>query len=359
MQRSTFALAMGILLTACSTELEINAPYKNITVVEGLLNMRDSLQFIKINKAFLGEGDALAFAQIADSNEWAPDAIEYARVVRKLNGTTVATYDLQDSVFTNREPGTFYAPAQRIYYFSDPQSYTLLIGGVQTRVFLDQNSEYSLELKVKGEEIGATTTIVNDFSFIGANQNPTIVVELMSGSNFGEYFLGWTSNTDGKRYVAEYRFNYKEVRNGVEGELKTITSRLGTVVRTGGSVNESMSVSMAGQQFFENIAASIPSDPSVERRIFLGLDFIVSVANDEFHTFLTLGEPISGIIEDRPAYSNVTNGYGIFGSRYVKRITGKRLGPLALAQLADGDITGTLRFCSAMPGDVNSPYYCP
>lgn len=359
MPRPVLAFALIVLLSACSTELDINAPYKNITVVEGLLNMRDSLQFIKINKGFLGEGDALVYAQIPDSNEWAPEAIEYARVVRRLNGNTVATYDLRDTTIANRDPGTFYGPEQRLYYFHDPQPYSLLIGGVQTRVFLDQNSEYSLEMKVKGEEFGATTNIVNDFSFVGANQNPNVVVELMSGSNYGEYFLGWTSNTDGKRYVAEYRFNYKEVRNGVEGELKTITSRLGTVVRTPGVVNESMSVSMAGRSFFENIAASIPADAGVERRIFLGLEFIVSVANEEFHTFLTLGEPVTGIIEDRPAYSNVNNGYGIFASRYVKKISGKRLGPLALAELADGDITGPLRFCSAMPGDVLSPYYCP
>lgn len=346
-------------MAACSTDLEINAPYKNVTVVEGLLNMRDSIQYIKINKGFLGAGDALVFAQIQDSNEWSSDAIEYARVVRRSNGNVVATYELHDTVRTDREPGQFYAPEQRLYYFNDPQFYSLMIAGVQTRVFLDQESEYALELKVKGEEIGATTTVVNDFVFQSADQNTNNVMNLMSGSDFGQFELNWDSNRDGKRYVAEYRFKYRERRAGLLGEQKMVTRRLGTVVKVGTGVSEPMSVSIDGLQFFEHIAASIPNDPSVEQRVFQGIDFVVSVANDEFHTFLTLSEPVSGIIEDRPAYSNVSNAYGIFGSRYAKSIIGKRLGSTSLQELADGNITGALRFCSDMPGDVNSPHFCP
>lgn len=352
-------LVFGCTLAACSTDLEINAPYKNVTVVEGLLNMRDSLQLIKINKGFLGEGDALVFAQIQDSNEWNSDAIEYARVVREQNGNVVATYELSDTILTNRAPGTFYSPEQRLYYFHDPEFYSLMIAGVQTRVFLDQESDYRLELKIKGEEISSSTTVVNDFTFQSADQNVNNVMNLMSGSEFGSFELNWDSNRDGKRYVAEYRFKYRERRNGVLGDQKIVTRRLGTVVKSGTGVSEPMSVTMDGVQFYENLASSIPNDPEVEQRVFQGIDFVVSVANDEFHTFLTLSEPVTGIIEDRPAYSNVANAYGIFGSRYTKSIISKRLGSTSLQQLADGDITGALRFCSDMPGDVNSPHYCP
>lgn len=359
MQRTATFLGLCAILSACSTDLDINAPYKNVTVVEGLLNMRDSIHYIKINKGFLGEGDALVYAQIQDSNEWNGNAIEYARVVRRLNGQEVGTFALLDTVVENREPGTFYAPTQRIYYFMDSYRETRMIGGVPTTLYLDGNSEYHVELKIKGEEIVGNTTIVNDFSFQQADQSADQVINLLSGSDFGTFELNWTTGRNGKRYVADYRVNYREVRNGIPGDLRSITRRIGTVVKSGFGTSEPMAVTIDGRQFYEDLAASIPNDSQVQQRIFLGVDFVVSVANDEFHTFLTLTEPISGIIEDRPSYSNITNGYGILGSRYVKTVKSKRLGANSLAQLATGDITGHLRFCSGLDGDVLSPHHCP
>ncbi len=361
MQRTATFLAFCALLSACSTELEINAPYKNITVVEGLLNMRDSINFIKINKGFLGEGDALVYAQIPDSNEWSSDAIEYARVVRRRNGQVLGTYELRDTILNDREPGTFYAPTQRLYYFVTDYRVLEQISGQFVPVYLDEASDYSVELKIKGEEISATTNIVNDFSIQAADQSTegNQVINLLAGSDYTSFELNWDAGLNGKRYVADYRFNYREVRNGEVGELKTITKRMATVVRIGTTPGEDMSATIDGQRFFEDLAAAIPNDPSVERRIFLGIDFIISVANDEFHTFLTLTEPVSGIIEDRPAYSNIVNGYGIFGSRYVKQIIGKRLGSTSLNFLADSDLLANRRFCSGMPLDVLSPNYCP
>lgn len=359
MQRILSLLAVSAILSACSTDLEINAPYKNITVVEGLLNMSDSVQLIKINKAFLGDGDALTYAQVQDSNEWNTEAFDYARVVRRRNGQVMGTFELRDTLLTNREPGTFYAPNQRLYYFQDDYFELRQISGELIPLYLDEESVYHLELKVKGEEVSANTTIVHDFGVQAADQSLTQPINLLNGSQFGSFELNWSSDRNGKRYVADYRFNYREVRNGVVGELKSITRRIATVVKVGTTTSEAMSATIDGRQFFENIASSIPSDASVEQRIFLGVDFLISVANDEFHTFLTLSEPISGIIEDRPTYSNITNGYGIFGSRYVKTVSGKRLGATSLNELADGDITGHLRFCSAMPGDELSPNFCP
>ena len=116
---------------------------------------------------------------------------------------------------------------------------------------------------------------------------------------------------------------------------------------------------MEGELFYNTIASLIPNDPTVDHRIFLGIDFLVSVANDEFHTYLALDEPISGVVEDRPSYTNITNGYGIFASRYTKNIIGKRLSSAWLEELVDGNITGQLRFCSGMLEDQNGSFACP
>lgn len=359
MKRTALLLGSAAILWGCSTDLDINAPYKNITVVYGLLNMRDSIHFVKINKAFLGEGDAYDYALIQDSNEWGGEAITTARVHRLLNGERIGTFDLRDTLVTDRLPGTFYSPEQRLFYFQDTYREQVLQNGQPVTFYLDEDSEYELELDVKGLSIGSKTTIVNDFSFQAADQSLDVPVNLMAATSYGGFELNWTSNRDGKRYEAEYRFNYKEVRGTDTTDLLNITQRIDNVVSANSTSNEPMSVYMDGELFYRTLLNNIPNDPSVTKRIFLGLDLIVSVANDDFHTYLTLGEPVSGIIEDRPTYTNVTNGFGLFGSRFTKFIIGKRLSPSSMEELADGDITAQLRFCTAMPQDVNSPYYCP
>ena len=344
-------------LAGCSTELELNAPYKDITIVYGLLNMRDSVHYVKINKAFLGEGDAYVYAQIPDSNEWGDGAISTAKIHRLENGVRTESFDLTPTTVTDREPGIFYAPDQKVFTFRETFTEEETQNGVPVTFYLNENWEYELELVVKGQTISATTTVVNDFSFQSADQSLEIPVNLVTPSGLGEFELNWTSNRDGKRYVADYRFNYREVR-GSDTTDHTITQRLGTDVSANTDNNEAMSVLLDGAAFYSTLATLIPVDPAVDKRIFIGMDFVISVANDEFHTFLTLSEPVSGIIEDRPSYSNVANGYGIFAGRYTKSIFGKALSDESLEELIDGDRTAMLRFCSGHPRNNGTPYDC-
>ena len=58
------------LLTRCSNDVDINAEYKDIVIVYGLLDPNQDTTYLKINKAFLGEDNALTMAQIKDSSEF-------------------------------------------------------------------------------------------------------------------------------------------------------------------------------------------------------------------------------------------------------------------------------------------------
>ena len=59
-----------IFLYSCEEDFEINAPYQDITVVYGLIDQGQDTIFLKINKAFLGDGNVLEMAKIEDSSEY-------------------------------------------------------------------------------------------------------------------------------------------------------------------------------------------------------------------------------------------------------------------------------------------------
>ncbi len=359
MQRILTIGLVAALLSSCNNDLDINAEYKDITVVYGLLNQRDSVHLVKINKAFLGEGNALDMALVADSSEYGGEAITQA-VVERLDGSgnVVDTYPLNDTTVVDREPGTFYSPVQKLFYFTTPFATQLNAG----RMYLYQDARYRLRLQVNGKTITSTSPIVNDFSFPGQisdTVNNSSRVNLMNAFNtdYGAYEFKWTSKLDCKRFVVAFRFRYDEV-TGTDTIARTFQQTLGTRVSANSSEQEDMSLFLNGESFFSGLASACKSNPNwgnVDKRIFRGLDFLVTVANDDFHTYLSLTEPVSGIIEDRPAYSNVDGAIGIWGSRYTKNVVGKRLNGNTLQQLVEGQYTGDLRFCSALdPGGAFS-----
>ncbi len=355
MQRTLIALAAAATLAGgCSTELEVNAPYEENTVVYALLNMRDSIHFVKINKAFLGEGNALDFALIPDSSEYRDEDITKAMIYRVTNGNRVDSFPLRDTLVGDREPGPFYHPEQKLYYFTENNVYALPQSTIA--VYLQQDSDYELDLEVRGKKVSASSPVVNDFSISPVLQSAQTDIGLMTTPTaYGSYEVRWTSNRDGKRYEVSYRFNYSEVR-GTDTTHKSQTVKLGNRVSSNSQTPEPLSLVMDGELFFAGLANTIPFDASVDKRIFTGLDFLFYVANDDFHTFLTLSEPISGIVEERPAFSNVENAFGVFASRYDKFVIGKRLNDMTLNQLINGSYTANRRFCSAF--NFGPPYGC-
>ena len=92
-----------VLLTACNDDFSINSEWEDITLVYGLLNSSDSIQYIKINKAFLGEGDVYEMAAVSDSIQYANELnvhlIEY-----EIIDKNTTPYNFDNWERTTREP---------------------------------------------------------------------------------------------------------------------------------------------------------------------------------------------------------------------------------------------------------------
>ncbi len=333
--RTLVCSSIGVLalFAGCSSDLEVNAPYKETPVVYGILNRSERTHWVLINKAFLGNDDALVYAQIPDSNEYTDSQLQNA-VVEELNGSTVVnTFALNDTILNNRLDGVFYNPVHKAYYF-------------RTTSDLVQDHTYRFKATAKGVPLTASTAIVNDFVINGTDANPNVKVGLVNtNGNYVDYELNWNSGADGRRYEVSYVFKYVEVRNGTDSTYRSISFSLGSFITGGLNGGEEFSAIIDGQQFYQLIGSSIQDDPTVEKRVFKGLDFVFWVASEEFHTYLSLASPVTGIVEDRPDYTNVTNGYGLFGSRYFKSVNNKQLNAESVAELVQGTYTQDLGFC--------------
>ena len=51
-----------VVFSSCETDFDVNAEWDDVTIVYGLLDPNNEIQLIKINKAYLGAGDAIQMA---------------------------------------------------------------------------------------------------------------------------------------------------------------------------------------------------------------------------------------------------------------------------------------------------------
>ena len=63
-------ISTATIFTSCETDIDVTAEWKDITVAYGILNQNDTAHYLKINKAFLGDGNSLVYAQNADSSSY-------------------------------------------------------------------------------------------------------------------------------------------------------------------------------------------------------------------------------------------------------------------------------------------------
>ncbi|HJM16760.1 MAG TPA: hypothetical protein QF851_04835, partial [Flavobacteriales bacterium] len=61
-----------LLFISCETDFNVNAEWEEVTVVFGLLDQTQDKQYIRINKAFLGNASASDMASVADSLNYIP-----------------------------------------------------------------------------------------------------------------------------------------------------------------------------------------------------------------------------------------------------------------------------------------------
>lgn len=357
----SFVLALG----ACSTEVELNAPYDRTPVVFGLLDAKQDTQWVRINRTWLGNGNQYDAALVADSSEYDPAQVE-ARVERWKAGQIQATYTLQDTTLDNKEPGAFFAPEHQAWFFPSPNG-------------LDLESTYRFVMEVSdGDQAEAETDMiaaiagnitqpppgVSNFKYSFANIGPAL-------TTYPILTFKWSSAPGARRYDASMRVHVVERMWQDEAHTvlaqeqeKVIEWYIGSVTTNDLEGGESMQLELEAEQFYRLMNAQLEADPFMTRvlgtwdpedQIARAFDFVLTIANDELATYLDITAPVTGIIQERPSYTNVSGGLGLFASRAQQGVFGIGYTTDSVEELINGELTSALNFCSANPF---SDYYC-
>lgn len=346
------AVVAAIALSGCKTDVDLNAPYQEFTTIYGLLDLSADTQVVRVNKSFLGSGSAYDFAAIKDSSEYHPDEVE---VFIEFGNHSVQL----EPHLLNREPGSFYD--QDVLVYITTENLALDNSGIPISNVNEYNTlptEYKLIVKVKGKTITGVTHPVY-LRNVGNLDKPNPNVPLNWGGitvdgedNFITSYVEKATMPNGHLYEASVVFNYTDYYTGnSEGHAKTVVYKLGRQSAQTGSVQFQYSPEALFNQVINELNCT-----NVAYRTVQPAEFRMTVAGEDLARYISINNPVTGIVTERPEYSNVEgeNAIGLFSSRFTSSIL-KAIESTTRELIMDGALMGQFCFCD--PNSIS--YTCP
>lgn len=318
-------VSLGLLfsMSGCDNEVDINADWKEILVVYGLLDPLDSVQYIKVNKAFLNENEnALKVAQNPDSL-----FLKDARVTL-LHINSGKLIELQRVNEIPKQPGVFAQDPNYLYKTTEP---------------ILENEPYKLvvESSLTGQKIQAVTWTLKKARIEAPfkSSNPTFSL----GAKFIviSYVPGWNSYAyDIKMRVKIDEFNRRDTSFIQTRDLtwNVITNYVVQRNTTAAVLHQ-----IERESFMQFLASSLDTSRAIVRR-FKHVSVEYYGGSQNLIDYISVNEPSIGIVQKTAEYSNIEGGMGLFGSRCRQEIGTSNFEPASVGILQNNKLTAPLNF---------------
>jgi len=297
------------VLNSCKNDIDINAPWKEIPVVNGLLDINSDVQYIRITKVFQNSSNLTPqqAAQIADSLYF--DTL-VVKIIDITNGTDTFVFNRVDTIqkdlgyFSNTK-NCIYASKMKITSLSDV--YKLIIFSPKS-----------------GNTYTSTTSIVAQTPIMnGINSSYTIDI-YYDTHNTDRIIFDWDLASNGVIYNSFIRYYYTEYPKSNPSQV--VTRYADQII----SINESNPDAISPQfhhptkaiemnQFFINTFGAIPltGDSSIFVRKVTQIAYVVEAGSNDIKTAIDLSKPNTTLLQVKPDFTNIQGGLGLFSSRSI------------------------------------------
>ena len=348
--------------TRCTTDVDLTAPYVSIPVVFGLLDAEADTQWVRINRTWLGDGDQTQIALISDSSEYETSRLS-TRFVEVVNEIDTRVFELKDTLLQNKdEDGVFFAPEHQAYYAATRGSESLNPDALyRLEIVIDDSIDVKAVTNMISVSVGniqQPPAGLNNIKLNFANVGPSQVV-------YPNYPFKWRSTAGASRYDAVLLVHFIEHYWADDfqtvldsSRARTIEMPIGTVDPSSDVGNQELEKLFDGRVFFTTLSTRLDKNIRITRelgvwdadsQIARAFDFLLIVANETLAIYLDVNAPVTGIIQERPEYSNVSGGLGLWASRTTQGVFGLGYTTDTIEHLQEGDETAELNFCTPNP----------
>lgn len=319
-----------LLFAGCRQDFDLTTEYQETTVVYGMLNVQDSVQYIRVQRGYIDTAqDALVLAKDPDSIYYGPSLeVELSDQdsghrfkLQRINGAELGL---------PKDSGLFAHEPNILYRLDHP---------------LNGNSSYQLAIHnpKTGKRVTATTSLVQDLSVLVPNDNYIIS---WTGADDDMVGFSWKHAANAGIYDMEAIFWYTNFyQSGITKSdsvrWKLMTNKLALNEDEGASIDHVFGSAI----FYQNIGGRIPQDTAVLVRSADSMTFLLVAGGIELGRFISNQRVRNGLLSGMalPYYTNVNGGYGVFSSILRDTITSD-IGPVTQDSLRHGQHTKHLKF---------------
>ena len=338
-------LGLIITLSSCNSDFDVNDKWQDAPSVFCILDKSQDMQYVKVNKCFIGNLPASEMASVSDSLFY--DCDVQVKMHKKQGNSVLKTW-------------TFWAvdsiPKESGYFASDRN--TIWVG----KPDLAEGFTYELEVNIdNGRIIANGSTEVVDGSRISVPADNAPKIDLSRYSN--DFSIKYAPGKNANLQEVNVYFNYLEVMTNGDTIPKSIRVYNNQSYRISSDSYTQVEQAFSVASFYSSLAAQINADDEtvVKRLVKMdpnknneqSLTFAVSTADENLYTYMQVTKPSSGIAQDRPIFTNITidesskmpggKAYGLVASRCTMTRS-KAVGSETLDSIARGIHTKQLKF---------------
>jgi hypothetical protein len=372
---SLLALAFTVIFTSCKNDLDVLAPGKESVSVYAIINPNQPTQNVRINKVYLTDGDAIAAGQDASTINYGPNELRVT--LQRFIGTsttptltTVGNGSRKEIVLTETVVTTAsgaFNSSQRLWQTNDK-----LFGNGNYKLTITNNST--------GTTYTAQTTVIDSVKPFGTQQPmPFLYIasqpsaQPMHGNypaipistdkpkyvNYDiptqTYQIKFRSIPNARLYNVVMRFHYIDslISGGVDfnfvdynfNNAKSNNLDGGSFVEDGSGISY---FKFTGDEFYKNVGNEMAkkSSANVRKRRAFYMEYIVTAGSENLSEFMQINAPSTTIAQDKPLYSNINGGVGVFSSRSRSIVT-KDLWNDFIDKIACHPSTNPYLFCNS------------
>lgn len=298
--KSTFFISISLVLFSygCDDDIDILKKTKATPIVYCILDVQDSVHYLKLNKSVIGEDDAYNLISNPDSLYF--DSVEVCLGEYYNNSLQNKIY-FEKAIQIQKDPGVFPISKNSIY---------------KVNTLLNENYEYKIEINIPNyETISTSTELIQDFKIFS---NITAGIRMNPNTPFR---FVWEATQNGYRYEVYLRYNYTSIleNDTIEKEYLYPLNKFNYSAQ---NIYEKLSVDITKDSYLYFFNEILPALPGLNR--YKSIDIVIAVATEEFYIYQRSVQPYS-TFDGTSVFSNIQQAEGIFASRFVKELNDMKM----------------------------------
>lgn len=344
-KKAFFIVILFTLFGGCSNSLSLLAPYKESVAVYGLLNQDDPIQYIRIERVFLGAENAYTMAQNQDSVYFQSGELTVT-LQRWLNGAQVSVDNPATATMEIVLTDTLLQAATGIFNQNERV--------YKTNHKLYSDSQYNLIIhnNKSGKEFTAQTVLIQDFysqllqslpgepNILTPNYSQNTNLNIVPG-NGGIKYCYYNSPVNSGVCGLVLRFFYTDY-NGSFATKQSVDISLGTNYPLQTLGGEKQEFDFTASTVLVNLANMIPVNNAVTRSVD-SAEFILNAAGQALALYNQVNMSTS-LSQSHANYTNISGGVGVFSCRNELKLLRQIRDQSCIDTISSSSITCKLRF---------------